>query len=135
MFGNYFQGEVYLNKDKISNWKIIPLEFKKDWTNNLDGWVTKSTNDGTALFHASLEITGEPKDTFLDMRKWSKGLVIVNGFPLGKYLMLGPQQTLYLPGPFLRKGTNDIVIFEHFKAADEVVFATKQIWNVPDTTK
>lgn len=105
------------------------MEFKKNWTNNLVGWSSKSTNDGTALFYAALEISDEPKDTFLDMRKWTKGLVIVNGFPIGKYIMLGPQQTLYLPGPFLRKGTNDIVIFEHFKAADEVAFSPNQIWN------
>ncbi|XP_018580116.1 beta-galactosidase-1-like protein 2 [Anoplophora glabripennis] len=134
-FKGLWQGDVYLNEDKISDWKIIPLEFKKEWTNNLQGWSDKTSNDGTALFYAALEISDEPQDTFLDMRKWTKGLVIVNGFPLGKYLMLGPQQTLYLPGPFLRKGTNDIVIFEHFKANDEVSFALKQIWTVPDTVQ
>lgn len=132
---NVLVGDVYLNEDKISDWKIIPLEFKKNWTNNLQGWADKTSNDGTALYLAILEITDEPKDTFLDMRKWTKGLAIVNGFPLGKYVMLGAQQTLYLPGPFLKKGTNDIVIFEHFKAADEVSFALKQIWSVPDTAK
>ncbi len=51
-------------------------------------------------------------DTFLDMEKWGKGIVFVNGVNLGRYWKVGPQQTLYLPGCFLKKGTNTIVVFE-----------------------
>jgi len=57
----------------------------------------------------TLDRTG---DTFLDMRAWDKGIVFVNGVNLGRYWRLGPQQTLYLPGVWLRKGQNEIVIFE-----------------------
>lgn len=51
-------------------------------------------------------------DTFLDMRDWGKGIVFVNGINIGRYWSVGPQQTLYLPGCWLKKGSNDIVIFE-----------------------
>lgn len=51
-------------------------------------------------------------DTFLDMEKWGKGIVFVNGVNLGRYWRVGPQQTLYLPGCFLKKGQNTIVVFE-----------------------
>ena len=51
-------------------------------------------------------------DTFLDMEKWGKGIVFVNGVNLGRYWKVGPQQTLYLPGCYLKKGTNTIVVFE-----------------------
>ena len=51
-------------------------------------------------------------DTFLDMEQWGKGIVFVNGINLGRYWHVGPQQTLYLPGCFLKKGQNEIVIFE-----------------------
>ena len=51
-------------------------------------------------------------DTFLDMAQWGKGIVFVNGINLGRYWKVGPQQTLYLPGCYLKKGKNDIVIFE-----------------------
>jgi len=51
-------------------------------------------------------------DTFLDMRGWGKGAVWVNGHALGRYWSIGPQQTLYLPGPWLRRGRNRIVVFE-----------------------
>lgn len=50
-------------------------------------------------------------DTFLDLRGWGKGVVWVNGHNLGRFWNIGPQQTLYLPGPWLRKGENDVVVF------------------------
>jgi beta-galactosidase len=46
------------------------------------------------------------------MSKWSKGFVFVNGHNLGRYWNAGPQQTLYLPGCWLKKGTNTITVFE-----------------------
>lgn len=54
-----------------------------------------------------------PEDTFLSFKHWSKGLVFVNGFNLGRYWpRLGPQETLYLPGPLLKCGGNDILLLE-----------------------
>lgn len=41
-------------------------------------------------------------------------MIFVNGFPLGRYAAIGPQKTLYLPGPFLQKGENQILFLEHF---------------------
>ncbi|KAJ8937460.1 hypothetical protein NQ314_011849 [Rhamnusium bicolor] len=128
-FKGLWQGDVYLNSAKVSDWKIIPLEFKTEWTNNLKAWSDKTANGGPGLYSATLQISDEPRDTYIDMRNWSKGLVVVNGFPLGKYAIIGPQQALYLPAPFLRKGSNTIVVFEHFKAADRLTFVTDQIWS------
>lgn len=54
----------------------------------------------------------ETGDTFIDMEAWGKGIVFVNGKNLGRYWHIGPQQTLYLPGVWLKKGENSIVIFE-----------------------
>ena len=51
-------------------------------------------------------------DTFLDMRYWSKGVVWVNGHNLGRFWDIGPQQTLYCPGPWLKKGANELLILE-----------------------
>ncbi|MNT50153.1 Beta-galactosidase precursor [compost metagenome] len=51
-------------------------------------------------------------DTFLDMRDWGKGIVFINGINIGRYWSVGPQQTLYVPGCWLKEGTNEIVIFE-----------------------
>ena len=64
----------------------------------------------------TLEQTG---DTFLDMEPFGKGIVFVNGHNLGRYWHVGPQQTLYVPGPWLKKGDNRIVVFEQLNAAPQ----------------
>lgn len=63
------------------------------------------------IYQGSFDVAS-PGDTFLDMEQWGKGIVFVNGINLGRYWQVGPQQTLYLPGCYLKKGHNDIVIFE-----------------------
>jgi beta-galactosidase len=54
----------------------------------------------------------EPGDTFLDLRGFNKGFVWVNGHNLGRFWKIGPQQTLYLPGDWLKKGANEVVVFD-----------------------
>ena len=53
-------------------------------------------------------------DTFVDTSKYSKGMVWVNGHNLGRYWQIGPQQRLYCPASWLRKGDNDIVSCSNF---------------------
>lgn len=57
----------------------------------------------------------EPADTFLDMSAWHKGIVFVNGFNIGRYFRVGPQQTLYVPGPLLKVGVNTVCYGIFFK--------------------
>lgn len=57
----------------------------------------------------SLDTVG---DTFLNMEGWGKGIVFINGKNLGRYWNVGPQQTLYLPGVWLKKGENKLTVFE-----------------------
>jgi len=54
----------------------------------------------------------EPKETFIDLSCFGKGIVIVNGFNLGRYYNVGPTLSLYVPGSLLKKGKNQIIIFE-----------------------
>ena len=51
-------------------------------------------------------------DTFLDLRGWGKGDLWVNGHCLGRYWNIGPSQTAYAPGCWLRAGENEIVILD-----------------------
>lgn len=60
---------------------------------------------------ATLEVE-RPVDTFVLTEGHGKGLCWVNGFLLGRYWDIGPQQTLYLPGPLLRSGRNEITLLE-----------------------
>jgi beta-galactosidase len=54
-------------------------------------------------------------DTYLDMSNRGKGVVWVNGHNLGRYWNVGPQQTIYVPAEWLKKGKNEIVVLELIK--------------------
>jgi beta-galactosidase len=60
-------------------------------------------------------------DTFLDFSHLGKGVVWINGHNLGRFWSVGPQQTLYVPGPWLKTGPNEIVVFDMFPTAHESV--------------
>ena len=49
-------------------------------------------------------------DTFINMEAFGKGQVYVNGRALGRFWQIGPQQTLYLPGCWLKKGKNEVIV-------------------------
>ncbi len=51
-------------------------------------------------------------DTYLETKGFYRGVAFVNGFPLGRHMAEGPQKSLYVPQPVLRKGKNEILIFE-----------------------
>lgn len=128
-FKGIWQEGVSLNDEELINWEIIPLEFKKPWNNALTYWnkVTKTKSLGPALYKAQLYVES-PKDTFVDMQNWCKGIVIINGFVLGRYSRIGPQQTLYLPAPFIQTGNNTIIVFEHYYGSDVISFSDKPIF-------
>ncbi len=66
---------------------------------------------GVCFYRATFHIE-KPSDTFLDTTQLGKGMVWINGKPLGRFWNIGPQQTLYLPGPWLHAGDNEIVVFD-----------------------
>ena len=51
-------------------------------------------------------------DTFLDVHTWGKGVVWVNGHALGRFWNIGPTQTMFCPGPWLHKGSNEVVVLD-----------------------
>ena len=51
-------------------------------------------------------------DTFLNMETWGKGQVWVNGHAIGRFWSIGPQQTLYVPGCWLKKGKNEVIVLD-----------------------
>lgn len=51
-------------------------------------------------------------DTFINMEAFGKGQVYVNGHALGRFWQIGPQQTLYLPGCWLKKGKNEVIVLD-----------------------
>lgn len=53
-----------------------------------------------------------PESTYLDVSGFGKGVVLVNGFNIGRYWNIGPTLSLYIPGALLKQGQNEIIIFE-----------------------
>uniref|UniRef100_A0A8D2NGD3 Beta-galactosidase n=1 Tax=Zonotrichia albicollis TaxID=44394 RepID=A0A8D2NGD3_ZONAL len=108
-------GDIFLNKTPLRNFKIYSLEMKPAFMKRFQASGWSSVPDyfvGPAFFRGRLWIEQQPQDTFLKLQGWEKGVVFVNGQNLGRYWKIGPQETLYLPGPWLRRGGNEIVIFE-----------------------
>ncbi|KAG7223133.1 hypothetical protein INR49_015892 [Caranx melampygus] len=77
------------------------------------------------FFRGRLYVSGSPADTFIKLPGWYKGVIFINGKNLGRYWSIGPQQALYLPGPWLRRGENEITIFEEQETDGKIQFTTK----------
>ncbi len=74
----------------------------------------KADNAGrlpAGLYRSTFKVN-KPADTFINMESWGKGFVYVNGHALGRFWEIGPQQTLYMPGCWLKKGDNEIVVLD-----------------------
>ena len=63
-----------------------------------------------SLYRGTFTVDEEPKDTFLYMKHWTKGVCFINGHNLGRYWKRGPQGTLFVPAPWLQKGENEVSI-------------------------
>ncbi|MBR3433725.1 MAG: beta-galactosidase [Bacteroidaceae bacterium] len=61
-------------------------------------------------------------DTFLNFETWGKGQVWVNGHAMGRFWSIGPQQTLYVPGCWLKKGKNEVIILDIVGPSEKVVW-------------
>ncbi|MDQ8015040.1 MAG: beta-galactosidase [Flavobacterium nitrogenifigens] len=101
---------VIINGQTITgDWNMYPLPMDK--MPNLAEAKNNAKAGQPALYQGTFNLT-KKGDTFLDMRDWGKGIVFINGINIGRYWSVGPQQTLYVPGCWLKEGTNEIVIFE-----------------------
>ena len=61
-------------------------------------------------------------DTFLNFETWGKGQVYVNGHAMGRIWSIGPQQTLYVPGCWLKKGKNEVIVLDVVGPRERVVW-------------
>jgi len=120
--------EVLFNGQAIKGWKMFSLPFDKvdSIKFSMTGRATEMPVVKRATFR--LEAVG---DTYLDMSAWGKGCVWINGHHLGRYWEIGPQQTLYVPVEWLKKGNNVIEVLELLKPGqNEVQGVEKPILDV-----
>lgn len=101
--------QVLWGDEKLTGWSITPLPLYKEKVSELN--FGESVR-GVPAFHKGVFNLQKKGDCFVDMSQWGKGAVWVNGKSLGRFWNIGPQQTLYVPAPWLKEGENEIVVFE-----------------------
>jgi len=99
--------QVTLAGKALLGWDIYPLPMAE--TSKLQ--FARTACEGACFYRATIQVN-LPADTFLDTSAFAKGEVWLNGRPLGRIWNIGPQKTLYVPGPWLRAGKNEVVVFD-----------------------
>lgn len=113
---------VLLNGRELKGWQMFGLPFEhvddiifSDKNNN-------KSHEGPQLKRGHFNIE-EPGDTYFDMTKWGKGCIWINGHHLGRYWDIGPQQTIYVPAEWLKKGSNEVIVLELIRTKQNVLEA------------
>ena len=97
---------VLLDDKEVTGWTVFTLPMAAP----PQPPATRQTFTGAGVYRGTFDL-GITGDTFLDTRTWPKGTVWINGHHLGRFWNIGPQQTLYVPGPWLHPGRNEVIVF------------------------
>lgn len=100
----------------LKNWQTFNLPDEYEFYNSMKFEPLTSLGDNGSqripgCYKAEFDVE-KPSDTFLNFETWGKGLVYVNGHAMGRIWEIGPQQTLYMPGCWLKEGKNEIIVFD-----------------------
>lgn len=105
----------------LKNWEVRLMPLKEDLTvNDIQmnrALVMAPASPQPTIYSGSFNLK-KTGDTYLDLSSWGKGLVWVNGHCIGRFWNVGPQQTLYMPGCWLKKGKNEIIVLDITGAKD-----------------
>ena len=115
-------GKVTLNGEELTGWEIFPLPFDEPSKLPFSAQATA----GAALHRGMFQLT-ELGDCFLDMRGWGIGVAWVNGHNLGRYWKVGPQQSLFVPAPWLKKGANEVIVLDLEEGGSRSLAGGKEI--------
>lgn len=100
-------GAVTYGGAELTGWQVFPLPLDPP---PAQGYQAAPCT-GPCFFRGTFSVA-QPGDTFLNTQQLGKGVVWVNGHLLGRFWNIGPMGTLYLPGVWLRPGSNDITVLE-----------------------
>ncbi|XP_070685504.1 beta-galactosidase-1-like protein 2 isoform X2 [Pempheris klunzingeri] len=121
-------GDIELNKRILRDFIIHGVDMKPGFVNSLESsghWMPMRQRPSfPSFFQARLYVNSFPKDTFIKLPGWGKGVVFINGKNLGRYWSSGPQQTLYVPGPWLHRGDNQVMVFEEQETDGKIQFTS-----------
>ncbi len=101
---------VTLNGMTLMNWLVYMFPMDEASMSLLIPSAADPGKPGL-FFKGSFTLTN-PEDTYIDMTNYIKGVVWVNGHNLGRYWEIGPQKRLYCPAGWLKKGENEVLVFD-----------------------
>jgi beta-galactosidase len=102
---------VTLNGMTLMDWQIYPLPMSEAFIKELKPVQAENANNKGVFFKGNFDLQ-KTGDTFFDLSGYSKGIIYVNGHNLGRYWNTGPQQRLFCPASWLKKGQNEILVFD-----------------------
>ena len=111
-------GSVTIEGSTPQHWQIFPLPM----SNLAALHFISGSCTGPCFYRFGMTVPSadsDHSDTFLNTHSLSKGVAFLNGQPLGRFWSVGPEFTLYTPGPWLHPGSNDVIIFDLQGAAAE----------------
>ncbi len=115
-------GGVRINDHRAFGYEIFPLPLDEKQLSAIE-FGTEAVGSVPAFYRFTFT-ADEPGDTFLDTEGFGKGCAFVNGFNIGRFWEIGPQKRLYIPAPLLKKGANEIILFEtEGKSADKITLS------------
>ena len=123
--------EVRWGAPNLFHWTHWPLPME-----DLSGlnFENADANNAPAFYHAAFEAE-KPMDAHLVMEGCEKGAVWLNGFNLGRYWRVGPQQSLYVPGGLMKEGRNELIVLDLMggrRADKRVRFADRPQWDITE---
>ena len=101
---------VTLSGMTLMNWEVIGLPMEEKDIAGLRSAPVDTARRGV-FFRGWFDLS-ETADTFIDVSRYVKGVVWVNGHNLGRYWNIGPQTRLYCPAPWLKPGRNEVIVFD-----------------------
>jgi beta-galactosidase len=99
--------QVTLTGEQLLGWEIYSLPMA-----DVRKLPFKAAKCEGACFYRGTLRAAKQLDTFLDTSAFTKGQVWLNGKAMGRVWKIGPQKTLYVPGPWLQSGENEVVVFD-----------------------
>ena len=102
---------VKFGGETLKGWEIFNLPLDDQMLAGLKFAAIKPDANAPVFWRGTFTLA-RAGDTFLDLHNWGKGDLWVNGHCLGRYWNIGPTQTAYAPGCWLRAGENEIVILD-----------------------
>jgi len=109
------EGQFTLN---LQNWvmETLPDDYQTAqkammMRKKADNFVQLINDKGIGYYRGHFNLT-KVGDTFINLEAFGKGQAYVNGHPIGRFWHIGPQQTLYVPGCWLKQGRNELVVLD-----------------------